>query len=402
MHIETLGSGPSLVLLHGWALHGGVFAPLVQRLSDRYTLHLVDLPGHGFSRDSEVPLALDATVHAILARTPPAAWLAWSLGGLFALQAAASSPRVRGLAMVAATPRFVRDGDWAHAVEGRVLAQFGDDLRNDYAGTANAPLGQYAGPGDPYTYPISVPGSSNQQNYGVTLQADWNLPFATLTYLGAIRNDIVHTLAGSGRNYPYGTPRPANGCEPTLNLGCNTIYFDSKERQETHELRLGSSEGAFKWVAGLYYFEERNNVFANVFPAVAFIQPNTWPMGAGTTACPCHHLPSVPGTSAIRTDPAAASRCVPAAVAERVLPGASASMTSTPPEISRRGAAVRRTRAMTRPWAPPTGATRGRGGPAGYSFGPKPRIRYPPDFSSSWSSRRPSLRASSSSSLKVR
>lgn len=152
----------------------------------------------------------------------------------------------------------------------------GDYFRNDYAGTANAPLGQYAGPGDPYTYPISVPGSSNQQNYGVTLQADWNLPFATLTYLGAIRNDIVHTLAGSGRNYPYGTPRPANRCEPTLNLGCNTIYFDSKERQETHELRLGSSEGAFKWVASLYYFEERNNVFANVFPAVAFIQPNTY------------------------------------------------------------------------------------------------------------------------------
>ena len=37
--------------------------------------------------------------------------------------------------MIAATPRFVRDGDWPHAVEGRVFAQFGDDLRNDYAGT---------------------------------------------------------------------------------------------------------------------------------------------------------------------------------------------------------------------------------------------------------------------------
>ena len=135
MHIETLGSGPPLVLLHGWALHGGVFAPLVQRLSDRYTLHIVDLPGHGHSRDSEVALTLEATVGAILARTPPAAWLAWSLGGLFALHAAASSPQVSGLAMIAATPRFVRDEDWPHAVEARVFAQFGDDLRNDYAGT---------------------------------------------------------------------------------------------------------------------------------------------------------------------------------------------------------------------------------------------------------------------------
>lgn len=135
MHIETLGSGPSLVLLHGWALHGGVFAPLVQRLADRYTLHLVDLPGHGHSRDSDVALTLDATVDAILARTPPAAWLAWSLGGLFALHAAASSSQVRGLAMIAATPRFVRGDGWPHAVEASVFAQFGDDLRNDYAGT---------------------------------------------------------------------------------------------------------------------------------------------------------------------------------------------------------------------------------------------------------------------------
>jgi pimeloyl-[acyl-carrier protein] methyl ester esterase len=135
MHIETLGGGPSLVLLHGWALHGGVFAPLVQRLSDRYTLHLVDLPGHGHSRDSDVALSLEATVDAILARTPPAAWLAWSLGGLFALQAAASSPQVRGLAMIAATPRFVRGDGWPDAVDASVFAQFGDDLRNDYAGT---------------------------------------------------------------------------------------------------------------------------------------------------------------------------------------------------------------------------------------------------------------------------
>lgn len=135
MHIETIGNGPSLVLLHGWALHGGVFAPLVKRLSDRYTLHLVDLPGHGHSRGSEVALTLDATVDAVLASTPPAVWLAWSLGGLFALHAAATSSQVRGLAMVAATPRFVRGDGWQHAVLASVFAQFGSDLSDDYGGT---------------------------------------------------------------------------------------------------------------------------------------------------------------------------------------------------------------------------------------------------------------------------
>ena len=36
-----------------------------KRLRDRFTLHVVDLPGHGLSRDSDVPLALEACVDAI-------------------------------------------------------------------------------------------------------------------------------------------------------------------------------------------------------------------------------------------------------------------------------------------------------------------------------------------------
>ena len=135
LHIETVGQGPALVLIHGWALHGGVFAPLVQRLSDRFSFHLVDLPGHGHSRDAATPLALDAVVEEIAGRTPPAVWLGWSLGGLFALKAAALQAQVRGLAMIAATPRFVRGADWADAVEASVFAQFGGELQQDFHGT---------------------------------------------------------------------------------------------------------------------------------------------------------------------------------------------------------------------------------------------------------------------------
>jgi pimeloyl-[acyl-carrier protein] methyl ester esterase len=132
LHIEVAGRGPPLVLLHGWALHGGVFAPLVERLSSRFEFHLVDLPGHGCSRDSGVPLALDACIAEIAARTPPAVWLGWSLGGLFALKAAVVSPGVRGLVMLAATPRFVKGADWPDAVEREVFEQFGIELQQDY------------------------------------------------------------------------------------------------------------------------------------------------------------------------------------------------------------------------------------------------------------------------------
>ena len=138
LHVEVVGHGPPLVLLHGWAMHGGVFAPLVECLRDQYALHLVDLPGHGASHDSAVPLALEPCVEAICAQVPPAPWCGWSLGGLFALHAAATRPhRVPRLAMICATPRFVRDddGEWKYGVSKDIFRDFAAGLREDYRGT---------------------------------------------------------------------------------------------------------------------------------------------------------------------------------------------------------------------------------------------------------------------------
>jgi pimeloyl-[acyl-carrier protein] methyl ester esterase len=136
LHVDVQGSGPPLVLLHGWAMHGGVFEPLAQRMRARYTLHLVDLPGHGFSRDSEVALELEATVDAIVAQVPDAPWCAWSLGGLFALHAALRSPaRLPALVMLCASPRFVRGEDWRYGVSPEIFQDFAHGLRSDYRGT---------------------------------------------------------------------------------------------------------------------------------------------------------------------------------------------------------------------------------------------------------------------------
>lgn len=137
LHIEVHGSGPMpLVMIHGWAMHGGVFAPLVDALAEHCTMYVVDLPGHGYSRDCALPLEPQACARAIADATPPAAWLGWSMGGLVALRAALDTPEhVRGLAMLCATPRFVSAADWPYGRDAALVQQLATDLETDYHAT---------------------------------------------------------------------------------------------------------------------------------------------------------------------------------------------------------------------------------------------------------------------------
>ena len=136
MRIATRGEGPPLVVIHGWAMHTGLFGALLDRLAAHRTLHLVDLPGHGRSRDDASSLELESCVVAIASQTPPAPWLGWSLGGLFALHAATTRPaQANALVMLCSTPRFVRSEDWPRGMDIDVFRKFEADLRGDIHGT---------------------------------------------------------------------------------------------------------------------------------------------------------------------------------------------------------------------------------------------------------------------------
>ena len=136
VHVETVGSGPPLVLLHGFAMHGGLFTPIVDALARRRTVHVVDLPGHGFSAPP-ASYTLDAMVHAVDvalgAQGATIELLGWSLGGAVALRWAMLQPaRVRRLALVATNAAFVARDDWPHAMARATLSHFGDELRIAY------------------------------------------------------------------------------------------------------------------------------------------------------------------------------------------------------------------------------------------------------------------------------
>lgn len=136
LHMTVSGDGPPLVLIHGWAMHGGVFTTLVERLRDRHTLYLIDLPGHGLSRSDATPLEFDVVCDAILSQVPAAPWLGWSLGGMFALHAAVRDPaRVPALIALCSSPCFVRGPDWRYGVSAEIFRDFAKGLGDDYRAT---------------------------------------------------------------------------------------------------------------------------------------------------------------------------------------------------------------------------------------------------------------------------
>ena len=130
LHVERTGAGPNLVLLHGWGLHGGAWHDAVPDLARRFTVHVVDLPGHGRSAGVVVG-DFEAAVARVEASLPPlAVACGWSLGGLFAQRLAARGS-LAGVALVATTPCFTLRGDWPHAMKPATLQAFAHGLHRD-------------------------------------------------------------------------------------------------------------------------------------------------------------------------------------------------------------------------------------------------------------------------------
>ena len=132
----TLGSGPELVLVHGWGLHGGVWAGLAPVLAARFHVTVVDLPGHGLSAGVRAR-DIDACADALAAVVPGAAtWLGWSLGATVLLHMSGRHrQKVDRLVLVGATPCFVRAPDWAWGMESEMLDAFARDLMVSYRAT---------------------------------------------------------------------------------------------------------------------------------------------------------------------------------------------------------------------------------------------------------------------------
>ncbi len=153
LHIDKIGHGPDLVLLHGWGMHGGIWDGVRDALAQQFRLHVVDLPGYGASVHRE-PYTLAelarAVAQAMRQSMPQAAHVCgWSLGGQVALRLALDFPeRVQSLVLIGTTPCFRQRADWPHGMDDATLEEFARSLEADYAGTLKRFLSLQARSGD--------------------------------------------------------------------------------------------------------------------------------------------------------------------------------------------------------------------------------------------------------------
>jgi pimeloyl-[acyl-carrier protein] methyl ester esterase len=136
IHTETFGAGKPLVLVHGWAMHSGIWRNFALELAKHYQVTLVDLPGHGRS-EAITPFTLETLSKALVNAIPykTSCWLGWSLGAEVVLDIAHRFPeRVNKLILLAGSPCFIRQDSWP-GMDVQILDSFAESLKLDSQAT---------------------------------------------------------------------------------------------------------------------------------------------------------------------------------------------------------------------------------------------------------------------------
>lgn len=112
-------------MLHGWGFPGAVYTSLIDKLATDFEVRVPDRPGYDGNVDN-------GDSYGITHLDSPALLVAWSLGGLAALQLTLRQPdKVTGLVLLATTPCFVNRPDWTSGMDKVVFDAFHKQVIDD-------------------------------------------------------------------------------------------------------------------------------------------------------------------------------------------------------------------------------------------------------------------------------
>ncbi len=128
------GVGEPIILVHGWAAHGGFFDDLAKRLSANHRVLTLTLRGHPGSTHGALPLTIDTLADDIAhfcaaLDLKGAVALGWSMGAMALWRAAPKLvARLAGIIVEDMAPRLINDDAWRWGLSGGYSA-------DDVAGT---------------------------------------------------------------------------------------------------------------------------------------------------------------------------------------------------------------------------------------------------------------------------
>lgn len=116
LHAETNGSGPRLVLAHGFTQTSQCWGPIVADLERDHTVVRVDTPGHG--RSAKVLAGLRGGGRMIADQGGTGTYIGYSMGGRYLLHLALANPELVGaLVLIGATAGIEDDVERAARAE---------------------------------------------------------------------------------------------------------------------------------------------------------------------------------------------------------------------------------------------------------------------------------------------
>jgi pimeloyl-ACP methyl ester carboxylesterase len=131
LHIQTTGSGPTVLFVHGLDSNADVWTPVIEMLDDHKCV-AIDLPGHGDSPISDDPAAYEREallneLDQVLAELDsPVVLVGHSLGGYLGMAHALTRPgALAALVLVSTGPGF-RDPDARESWNARVRENTSD------------------------------------------------------------------------------------------------------------------------------------------------------------------------------------------------------------------------------------------------------------------------------------